>query len=83
LAYHRAQNQSCPAIFTALAAWLRHIRGQTDPVNDPLANAMQQAWLDVGAAGITSALFGSGGLIASDWQPTAQECTTLLEYLRL
>ncbi len=83
LAFHRANGEACPAILTALAAWMRHIRGEIHPVNDPLAQLMQQAWRDVGAAGIVGVLFGSNGLIASPWQPNGEESESLLELLSL
>ena len=81
LATLAARGGPCPAILAALAAWLRHIRGdnlaQWGPVNDPRAAELAAAWARHGAEGIVTALFGEGGLIASPWRPTAQDRATL------
>jgi mannitol-1-phosphate/altronate dehydrogenase len=53
----------------ALAAWLRHVRGDNSarwgPVDDPLAPALAARWREAGAAGVVEALFGPGGLLAA------------------
>jgi fructuronate reductase len=70
LACHQRAGRQCPAILTALAAWLRHVRGDNGPVDDPLAVPLRAAWDRVGEAGIVPALFAPGGLLASAWQPS-------------
>ena len=72
LAARQARGETCEAILTALAAWLRHVRGGP-LVNDPLAGPLAAAWGEHGAAGIVPALFGEGGLVASGWHPDAAE----------
>lgn len=70
LAFHQRTAQNCPSILTAIGAWLCHIRGDNGRVDDPLAEPLKRIWNDVGATGIVSALFGVGGLMASDWIPS-------------
>jgi fructuronate reductase len=70
LAYHQRRDCRCPAILSAIAAWLRHIRGDNGPVDDPLAAALSAVWAQAGQGGIVEALFGDGGLMASSWRPT-------------
>ena len=72
LAVHQARGELCPATLTALAAWLRHVRGGP-LVDDPLAARLAAAWRASGAAGIVPALFGPGGLMASPWHPNDAE----------
>ncbi len=73
LAAHQRDAQQCPAILTALAAWLRHIRGDSRKVEDPLAQELAAAWKSAGTGGIVEAIFGTGGLLASRWQPTPSD----------
>jgi fructuronate reductase len=72
LAAHQARGELCAATLTALAAWLRHVRGGP-LVDDPLEDELAAAWRANGAGGIVPALFGPGGLIGSSWQPSAAE----------
>jgi len=64
LAFHEGH---CPAILEALAAWLRHVRGDVRPVDDPRATLLAALWAEAGASGIAAALFGPHGLFARDW----------------
>lgn len=73
LAYHQGQGRQCPAILSALSAWLCHIRGDNGPVDDPLAAALKARWDDAGVEGIVEALFGRNGPMASDWSPSAAD----------
>jgi fructuronate reductase len=70
LAHHQRKGRQCPAILTALAAWLRHVRGDNGLVDDPLAGPLLAAWQQAGESGIVDALFGEHGPIASAWRPT-------------
>ena len=70
LAFHQQQGRQCPAILSGLAAWLRHIRGDNGPVDDPMAETLKATWDAADAEGIVAALFGSGGPMASDWMPS-------------
>ncbi|MCB2078707.1 MAG: mannitol dehydrogenase family protein [Novosphingobium sp.] len=69
LAAHRARGETCPAILSALGAWMRHVRGNGHVVDDPMAGPLKSAWESAGHEGIVDALFGPSGLIASDWRP--------------
>jgi fructuronate reductase len=71
LAVHQRRGEWCQATLTALAAWLRHVRGG-QRVDDPLAVELASAWRENGASGIV-ALFAPGGLLASAWRPNAIE----------
>lgn len=68
LAFHQARGAACPALLEALAAWMRHIRGDARAVDDPVADPLARLWREAGAGGIARALFGAGGLFANVWQ---------------
>ena len=68
LAAHQRRGERCPAILEALAAWLRHVRGDVRPVDDPMAETLAGMWAGAGAGGIAAALFGPQGLFARTWQ---------------
>jgi fructuronate reductase len=68
LAWHQRQGRRCPAILEALAAWLRHVRGDARPVDDPMAGQLAHLWAKAGASGIAAVLFGPQGLFAPTWQ---------------
>jgi fructuronate reductase len=68
LAAHQRRGARCPAILEALAAWLRHVRGDARPVDDPMAGQLAGLWAGVGANGIAAALFGPQGPFAHVWQ---------------
>ena len=81
LAFHQAEGRRCPAILAALAAWLRHLRGDQRPVDDPMAAELRTLWQNEGRRGIASALFGPHGRFARYWQaddPTLEELTEKL-----
>ena len=74
LAEQHQRGHDCPALLTAVAAWLRHLRGDNvaswGPVDDPRAAELATAWQQHGRAGIVPALFGAGGLMGAIWHPT-------------
>ncbi len=70
LAFHQQQARQCPAILSGIAAWLRHMRGDNGPVDDPMAAILKAKWDEAGTVGIVPMLFGSGGPVASDWIPS-------------
>ncbi len=72
LAYHQREGRQCPAILTALAAWIKHMRGDADPVNDPMAAQIAALWQSIGAAGIVDALFGSRGTFCAHYIADAE-----------
>lgn len=61
LAWHKARGGRCPALETAVAAWIDFLRSDR-PIDDPLAAPLKAA-----AAGADAAqrIFGPSGLIAS------------------
>ena len=71
----------CPAILTALAAWLRHVRGDDGTVDDPSAAQFAELWRTADAAIVVHALFGAGGRLAARWHASAPDCTALIEHL--
>jgi len=77
LAEQQRRGNTCPAILAALAAWLRHVRGDTRPVEDPMAERLKAAWESAGAAGIVDSLFGPDGQISGDWIPTEEDRSAL------
>jgi fructuronate reductase len=68
LAYQQRRGTRCPAILEAIAAWLRHVRGDRREVDDPMAGELAALWASAGAGGIAAALFGPRGLFAHAWQ---------------
>jgi len=78
LAFHQREGRQCPATLNALAAWLRHVRGDLRPVDDPLAGKLADLWASEGSHGIARALFGEGGLFAQDWQ-ASEDALGILE----
>ena len=81
LAFHQAKGRSCPAILTALKAWMRHIRGDGRKVDDPLAGALAAHWRSAGRAGIAAALFGHDGIFAAHWRASDDALKALTEKL--
>lgn len=73
LAHHQREGTQCPGIETAVAAWLRHVRGDTAPVDDPLTQALQAAWGAARSDGVVDAIFGEQGVLASPWHPSEEE----------
>lgn len=80
LAANQQAGRDCPAIIAGIAGWIRHLRGANGPVDDPRA-----AELAVVASGddAIERLFGAGGLIASEWQPGAEESGAIRSNLRM
>ena len=68
LAVRQREGRSSPALLAALGAWLRHLRGDRDPVNDPLAAELKALWHGAGQEQVAAALFGQGGRFAANWQ---------------
>lgn len=81
LSFHQMAGRQCPAILTALGAWLTHIRGDNGPVEDPMAQELLNIWHRAGAEMIVPALFGPGGLMAGTWAPSASDTEVILQSL--
>jgi fructuronate reductase len=77
LAFHQKHQRQCPAILSAISAWLCHIRGDNGPVGDPMAATLKSAWNAVGKDGIVDTVFGPGGPMASDWVPSDTDRDTI------
>jgi fructuronate reductase len=80
LQFHQTQGHSCPSILRALAAWLRHIRGDVRPVDDPLAGPLAACW-HAGSSAVVDSIFRDGGPLVTQWRPTATERQRLVEAL--
>lgn len=85
LAENRALGRECPAILAALAAWLRHVRGDNEaswgPVDDPKAGALSDTWRGHEVAGVIAAVLGRDGIVASAWDPQPDEVAQLASLL--
>ncbi len=77
LTINRARGVETPATLAALAGWLRHLRGQAGPVNDPMGDELAALWRDHDARGMVAALFGAGGRFAARWQADDGEADAL------
>jgi len=67
LAWHQERGARCPALETAIAAWIAFLRSD-HPLDDPLAEQLREA---VAGPDAMARLFDKGGLIASEWRPEA------------
>lgn len=77
LAYHQKQGRQCPAILEALAAWIIHIRGVKNIVDDPMRDTFKAIWQKAREADIASALFGNSGQFAQYWEASQEDLTLL------
>lgn len=65
LAWHQKRGARCPALETAIAAWIAFLRSD-HPLDDPLAALLRAA---VAGERATERLFGANGLLPSGWHP--------------
>ncbi|MBU6206095.1 MAG: mannitol dehydrogenase family protein, partial [Alphaproteobacteria bacterium] len=77
LAHHQAAGRHCPAILSALAAWIAYVKGDGHKVDDPMAAPLAALWREAGRDGILNALFGAQGLFAQYWVADAADIATL------
>ncbi|MFK4874057.1 mannitol dehydrogenase family protein [Novosphingobium sp. ZW T3_23] len=72
----------CPAILTALAAWLRHVRGDNTAiwgaVDDPMAEALALAWKGRTSAEAVHAILGHDGVICGESALRSSDAKELL-----
>lgn len=80
LAANQQMGRDCPAILAAIAAWIRHLRGDNAPLDDPRAAELQA--LSGTGGEIAQALFGANGLLVSDWRPTRSDLAAIAKHLR-
>ena len=78
LADRQHHGVQCPALLTAMAAWLRFTRGDDHPIDDPMADALKRLWTAHDPDGVVNALFGPTGWFAAYWTPTAGDVGFLL-----
>ncbi len=78
---NRKQERNCPAILAALAAWLRHVRGdnigRAGAVADPRSGELQALWATGEAHDVVQALFGSAGLMDGCWNAGPEQLEDL------
>ena len=82
LAWAQGAGRPCPAILTALAAWMRFTRGDLGPVEDPMSGHLADLWRSAGQAGIATALFGPSGVFANHWTATPDDLAFLSARVR-
>lgn len=82
LAFHQRAGRGCPAILTALAAWISFVRGERWTVDDPRAAELAALWRTHDAAGVVDALFGVQGLFRDSWVAGSADRSALLQHLR-
>jgi len=82
LSWHSRQGQTCPALLTALAAWVDYVRGVGHTVDDPMAGQLAALWSSEGRSGIVTALFGARGVFAGSWVCSDDERAALTRMLK-
>jgi fructuronate reductase len=81
LAQHQAAGRSCPAILTALGAWIRFVRGDRWKVDDPRAAELAALWSGSDAGQVVDALFGPQGMFRGSWVASRADRALLLTFL--
>lgn len=81
LSEHQAIGRSCPALLRSLAAWVVHIRGDGNKVEDPMADKLAAIWQEAGAQNIASALFGGQGLFSQIFTANDANLRMIGEYI--
>ncbi|WP_343614209.1 mannitol dehydrogenase family protein [Novosphingobium sp.] len=79
-----AQGRQCPAILTAIGAWLAHLRGENiaawGTVDDPRADELTALVQNSQAEEQINAIFGEGGPMASAWQPSSADRALIMAW---
>lgn len=78
LAINQQQGRQCPSLLAGIAAWIAHLRGANGPVDDPRGTELTAA---ASGADPVAALFGEGGLLASEWDPSRTDRATIAAHL--
>lgn len=81
LAVNAKHGQRSPATLRALAAWMVYVRGDREPVVDPLAELLASTWASAGRAHIVEAIVGSNGILRGHWSPDVTDVTMLDEHI--
>jgi fructuronate reductase len=79
LAYHQSNGRQCPAILTAIAAWLTHVRAGVRIEDDPMADEFAEIASETDPDSFIDALFTGSGYFSQHWQPTADDRAFLLK----
>ncbi|MEP6786551.1 MAG: mannitol dehydrogenase family protein [Sphingomonadales bacterium] len=74
LAANQLLGRDCPAILSAIAAWIHHLRGANGKVEDPQMRELTQV---VAQDSPAQAIFGHKGLIGSLWQPLPSDLNVI------
>lgn len=82
LAYLQSEARQCPAILTALAGWLTHVRAGVHIEDDPMADQFAEIARQTDPDGFIDAFFTGSGYFAKHWQPTADDRAFLLTRVR-
>ncbi|GAO53418.1 mannitol dehydrogenase family protein [Novosphingobium sp. MD-1] len=81
LTANQREGRSCPAILSAINAWMNHVRGDNvaawGPVDDPMADRLRAVWQAGDRSAVARALFGAGGLFAQTWTATDNDLAAL------
>lgn len=77
LAWHQRHGRQAPVLLSAVGAWLRHLRGENGPVDDPRAAEFTALWAAHGVDAIVPAMFGPDAAMACEWRPTAADQATI------
>jgi fructuronate reductase len=78
LAWAQSRGASCPALLTAVAAWMSFTRLRGRMLDDPMAETFARLWASSDAAGVFDRLFGSEGLFARTWTATPADRSRVL-----
>ncbi len=81
LAFHQRTGRACASILTALAAWIRFVRGDRWQVDDPRAAELAGLWSSGDASQVVDALFGPQGLFRNSWVASSADRATLLAFI--
>lgn len=77
IAFHQIKGRQCPAILAAIEAWIGHINGNNEarwgPVNDPMANKLNEAVQGRTISDAMSCLLGTRGVLPGEWSRSFQE----------
>ncbi|WP_442789631.1 hypothetical protein [Novosphingobium sp. SL115] len=73
LAANAKAGKSCPAILTAIAAWIRHLQGHNGTVDDPMAARLSALARKADTADTARAIFAHRGPLAGIWEPDNAE----------
>jgi fructuronate reductase len=73
LSHNAQQGRNCPAILSAIAAWIHHLTGANGPVDDPIADRLASiVRQNPDTADATLALFRTDGPLGGIWEPNAR-----------